>query len=577
LGPIALLYDDDAFVETLQRPSSPATDAPLGLMGRQVAGRAFLDAYLTHGIAPELVAVVRHRASSETLSRFFESQPSRHREPRLRLVNIRDFHESFAGLNASPLHFPCPPDAKMAWARQRMGDASFAISGVTHTLCSANVLESLCSLVTAPFEPYDALICTSTAVIQMVRAVTDNYAEYLRDRHGGTPGLRLRLEHIPLGVDPNAYRPPTPQERADCRKAFGIGEEEVVVLFVGRLSHHSKAHPFPMFQGVGQAARATGRAVHLLLSGWSPHPAVRQAFEDGAREFAPGVRVTFVDGVAPENRLNVWRCADVFTSLSDNIQETFGLVVIEAMSCGLPVVASDWDGYRDLVDDGITGLLVPTMMLKESTAGLTSRLLAGEFGYDHFLAATSQAITVDPGAAATAYTRLIGDAGLRRAMGYTSRRVALARFAWPRIIQAYDALWQSQESERLGHLVLGVPRARPFSAPALYPDLETSFAGYPSVWLSEHALVVANGSNESLERFLMMPLTHHVPEHRVTDPGMLRALLAEALAPCTISHLDATFHGLGISHGMGRATLAWMIKYGLLTAINYAKGERPTQ
>lgn len=561
MGPIALIYENDAYVETLERPRSPTGDEPVGLMGRQVAGRAFLDAYLTHGAAEELVAVVRDQGSAETLIRSFELHPSRRPGSRLRFVDLHRFHETFGPAAASPLHFPCPPGANLAWARQRMGEASFAISGVTHTLCSANVAEALCNLVTAPFEPYDALVCTSTAVVKMVRAVTDNFADYLRDRHGGDPRLRLRLEHIPLGVDVDAYRPATTQERADRRKALGIGDDEVVVLFVGRLSHHSKAHPFPMFHGLGQAARATGRKVHLLLSGWSPHPAVRQAFADGAAAFAPGVRVTFVDGVAPQNRMNIWRCADVFTSLSDNIQETFGLVVIEAMACGLPVVASDWDGYRDLVDDGVTGLLVPTTMVEGATAGLTSRLIAGEFGYDHFLAASSQAVTVDPEAAAAAYARLIGSDDLRRSMGYSGRRAALARYAWPRVVRAYDALWQSQEAERRAHLA----HARPFAAPAMYPDVETSFAGYPSRWLSGDDLVVA-GSAEALDRFLTMPLTHHVPEHRVADPQILRAILAAA--PATIAHLDATFHGFGVPHGIGRATLAWMLKYGLLAPAN---------
>ena len=124
MGPIALFYDDDAYQETLERPRSPAGDEPIGLMGRQVAGRAFLDAYMAHGTAPEWVALVPYQASAETLSRFFEAHPSRRPDLRLRIVGSGDFHASFARrAPASPLHFPCPPDVKMAWARQRIGEA----------------------------------------------------------------------------------------------------------------------------------------------------------------------------------------------------------------------------------------------------------------------------------------------------------------------------------------------------------------------------------------------------------------------------------------------------------------------
>ena len=96
---------------------------------------------------------------------------------------------------------------------------------------------------------------------------------YLRDRIGGRPGPGLRLAHIPLGVDTDRFRPAAPEERALQRQALGITDDEVAVLFVGRLSHHAKAHPFPMFHGLARAARETGRSVHLVLSGCAANPA----------------------------------------------------------------------------------------------------------------------------------------------------------------------------------------------------------------------------------------------------------------------------------------------------------------
>ena len=253
-GPnIALLYDDDAYAETLRRPRQPAPEAPVGLMGRQVAGKEFLDAYLRHGTWSALVALVRERARADSLVRLCRTHPSsRDRKRRLQIVEEGEFHARFfPEPPARLLYTRAPPDAKFAWARQQGGPTAFALSGVTHTLCSAGVVQQLCNLVTAPYEPFDALICTSRAVLDMVRAVTSAYADYLRDRHGGAPGVRARLEVILLGVDPDRFHPPSAEERTARRRAFGVAEDETAVLFVGRLSHHGKAHPFPMFRGLG--------------------------------------------------------------------------------------------------------------------------------------------------------------------------------------------------------------------------------------------------------------------------------------------------------------------------------------
>jgi hypothetical protein len=54
--------------------------------------------------------------------------------------------------------------------------------------------------------------------------------------------------------------------------------------------------------------------------------------------------------------------ADIFISLADNIQETFGLTPIEAMAAGLPVVVADWNGYQETVRHEVDGLRIPTLM-----------------------------------------------------------------------------------------------------------------------------------------------------------------------------------------------------------------------
>jgi glycosyltransferase involved in cell wall biosynthesis len=565
---VALLYDADAYVERLG-PPRPGARGALGLIGRQVAGQGFLDAFLTHALTPELVALVRGGAGARSFEQFYRAHPStRARGRGVRVVAEAQFFETFfPDPPARQLYSPCPLDARFAWARQQGGPGGFALSGVTHTLCSQTAVAHLCNLVTAPFEPYDALICTSRAVADMVRVVTGSYAAYLGARHGCTASVPVRLETIPLGIDTNRYRPATAAERAAMRGRLSVGDDAVAVLFVGRLSHHAKAHPYPMFRGCALAAEQTGRPVHLILAGWFPNRAVHEAFVAGARDFAPGVRTTFVDATRPETRFAVWHAADVFVSLSDNVQETFGLSVAEAMACALPVVASDWDGYRDLVIDGATGYLVPTAAVAGAITDATARLLFGAVSYDHFLAECSQATTVDIGATAAALARLVADPGLRRQLGDAGRQRALNTFAWAHIIRAYEALWRNQEGERRDRLHQRESEARWTGpeGPAFYPAPERSFAGYPTRHLGPaDTVVAAPGAALELELLLKTPLVNHVAWRRVADPALLASVLERAGSPCSISALDEVFRRAGVGGRAGRASLAWLLKYGLL-------------
>ena len=566
---IALFYCRDAYTEALVRHR--VGQVSRGLMGRQVAGKGFFDALLRHSTQREWVGIVPSRADALELRQRVQESPNS-QNWNLRVVGQHRFQSSFFPTSAATiLHLPGPPPSHYAWARRRHGPHAFALSGVTHTLCSQAVMQALGEFVTAPFELYDALVCTSRAAAQVVRTVTSLYIEYLRERTGTKLEFRLRLPVIPLGVDTTKYRPPTAEEYATRRKMLGIGEDEIAVLFVGRLSFHSKAHPVPMYQGLSEAAKRTGRKVHFLLAGAASHADIERAFHNGAKIFAPNIRVSFLKNAAPPARYLDWHAADIFTSLADNLQETFGLSVIEAMACGLPVVVSDWNGYRDLVVDGQTGILVPTYMLDGATATSTERYLRGETNYDHFVAECSQATAVDVAAAIDAYTRLIRDAELRKQMGAAGRQRALEMFDWTHVIRSYETLWQEQEAERRARwqkdasTPAGVLPQSHLRSCAFFPMPEISFSNYPTQMLTDNNRVRSVAEAElNVDTLLQMRLTNHSAERRISDPQIIGDALRAAATGCTIRDLEAFFRRHHTESDVARPTIAWMIKYGLL-------------
>lgn len=170
------------------------------------------------------------------------------------------------------------------------------------------------------------------------------------------------------------------------------------------------------FKGVPVLLRALSllpKDVHVLLVGDGPR---RAAYEREARALGVAERCHFVGRVSSERFTDVYRSMDVFAFPSTNAAEAFGLVAVEAMSCGVPVVASDLPGVRSVVADGTTGLLVPPN---------------------------------DPAALADALNRLLEQDDLRRGMGRAARERAVARYDWDRHIEELTKTYRGLRTRRM--------------------------------------------------------------------------------------------------------------------------------
>ena len=145
---------------------------------------------------------------------------------------------------------------------------------------------------------------------------------------------------------------------------------------------------------------------------------------------------------------SAWAAADLFVSLSDNIQETFGLAPIEAMAAGLPVVVTDWDGYKDTVRDGVDGFRIPTWMLPPDGEAFARGYEAGIDTYDVYCGLTCQTVSVDLRVLIERLSELVSNPGLRQRMGEAGRRRARDVFDWAVVYRQYQALWAEMERLR---------------------------------------------------------------------------------------------------------------------------------
>jgi glycosyltransferase involved in cell wall biosynthesis len=496
----AIYYSTEAFDTSRPR-----------LMGRHAAGEGFLRGFIRHGGTDRLYCY----ATGEGAARDFTARV-RAEGGTVPITSI-PFDSQQRLKEPGCLFYPTVGIDALAWRRRRHDQRAYSLVGITHTIVTSAVIETIANWLIAPVQPWDAVICTSKAVRSAVDTVLGAWMEYLKARFGAAHHNLPQLPIIPLGVDCDAFNP-MPAVRAAWRQRLQIGEQDIAVLFLGRLSFHAKAHPVPMYRGLQQALEQrplpSGAKLHLIQAGWFPNSAIERAFRDGAAVHCPDVVCHFLDGRQTEVRSGIWQAADIYTSLSDNLQESFGLSPIEGMAAGLPAVVSDWDGYRDTVRDGIDGFRVPTLMPPAPYGvELADRYDLAVDDYDHYIGFSSQLIAVDTSAAAAAYATLMRDTELRKRMGAAAAAEARARFDWRIVVKQIQELWAHlAERRRADNEVSPLPdRGDPPAVAIAHmprPDPFLIFAGYASVLLAPNAIVtlVTGTTPEHVAERLTSPL-----------------------------------------------------------------------
>jgi glycosyltransferase involved in cell wall biosynthesis len=437
------------------------------LMGRNSAGDGFLEAHFRYSTDSKHSIWVQDQAHAATFAHLARNGGSAKPVHVYTNASIQKFAD------VGTLYSSAPGLAQQAFQRSLYGSRRWSVCGLTHTLLSDRVMDALVAIVSGPVEEWDALICTSSVACAVVEAVMEAERERLRERLGAVKFPKPVLEKIPLGVHCDRFSL-SQDKKSEARRRLGITTDEIVVLFVGRLSFHAKAHPAAMDMAVANAAG--NRKVVIVEYGIFPNPQIEQAFEDTARLLAPGIRRIVLDGSNHDLSQDAWACADIFCSLSDNHQETFGLTPIEAMAGGLPVVVSDWNGYRDTVRDGIDGFRVRTMAPNSDFGSELARQYAqGVLNYDRYCGIASQFVAVDIDEATKAFETLFSSAEMRCRMGEAGRDRAKSEFDWAVIYPRYEKLWKELADRRKSAAGRPEPshpwpaRENPFTVFASYP------------------------------------------------------------------------------------------------------------
>jgi len=215
------------------------------------------------------------------------------------------------------------------------------------------------------------------------------------------------------GIDLDGWRRPEPGTQSDVAdrvvRDLGIDPERPAVVFVGRITRQ-KGLPYLL-----RAARSLPADVQLVLCAGAPDTPEIAAEVSGAVAELQAERggVVWIEQMLPRAELvAVLAASTVFVCPS--VYEPLGIVNLEAMAVGLPVVGTATGGIPEVVDDGVTGLLVP---IEQADDGTGTPLDPDRFVAD----------------LAAALTQVVGDPERAAEMGRAARRRVEDHFAWDAI------------------------------------------------------------------------------------------------------------------------------------------------
>ncbi len=268
---------------------------------------------------------------------------------------------------------------------QHIGPATPSQKGILYRLNAgvSGLLGRIAERVCFPLENPRRFVCVSEGVAQEIRTYFPRFAD--------------RTVVIPNGVDTEAFAPGARRaEAAALRERLGIAPEQLVAIFVG--SEWER-------KGLEEAILAVSRAPgwDLLVVGAGD----RERYQAIATA-AGGANAVHWAGVS-RDVAPLYELADALVFPTS--YEAFPLVALEAAASGLPIVATDVNGVRELVRDGVEGFLVER----------------------------------DPDQIAARLRRLAGEPELRTAMGRAARESALD-YSWDRMVDRHIALYEQLDA-----------------------------------------------------------------------------------------------------------------------------------
>lgn len=535
-------------------------DSPSRGPGAAIAGRECLRALLTY--AETKVILITSETSSEdlqnelrylsTLSDEFDKLPYQI-APFSQMPQILSNNQILALHNLNGPFFYTTAYARSQWNKGVLLPITCMEYGFSY---QDFLYDAIVHSLLADTYPCDALICTTEVAKKATINILERLHDYLRCSYNCTLPEPFQLAVIPHGVDADLFKP---RDKADMRILLELPKDKILILFVGRIDPASKSDVIPLLMAFRRIVDAHGDKVRLLLVG--PISETYKVVLDSAlKELNLTPFVIFRTNIPKVSVSLYYSAADIFVSLSDTLQENFGLTPLEAMASGLPVIVSDWAGYRESVVHGKTGFKVPTLWGKcDETLCLFAPFY--DWTSDHFFIA--QSVAIDLPSLVHFLDILITNDDLRFRMGKMAREHVLHNYAWHKVSHQFFTLWRELKAIAT-HFSLS--RRNTFIRPHYFHD----FRHFVTEIMDGDALLRVTKQGHQICHRKTKLLLLEDPRNLIRPEIVIKLLRFIRYCnilrfPLTVQQIETILHRKwGLLPEESRRYLLWACKYGLV-------------
>jgi len=401
------------------------------LMGRFVANNEFIKALFDYSDFDEYHFYVFNDYFRRITVEFFEKESSAVNK------NIRVFLKKELPINLKNIDYFVfhqggwyGDNPALLNLRDKYAKSYFPVTGIIHSINDFNTLQQSIKYISAGPKEFDSIVSTSTAgkkaLLNYFREAEKNISrEYSSN-----------VDIIPLAY-PNDFDKVKIISKQDARAQLKIEKDRFTIIYLGRLSLSTKLDLANMLFSLKDFVNS--KNINLILAGGASKSDINNLESVINAINFPKDKLKVFYNFHHTLKSVLYLASDIFISPVDNLQETFGITVPEAKFFGTIPIVSDWNGYKDTVNDGVDGYKIPTYSFSDDGFSLDEMYeLIGLYDYHYTF---SQTVYINYNIMIEKIETLMIDDKLRKKMSMNARGHSRKFYSWKTVMKQYVELW----------------------------------------------------------------------------------------------------------------------------------------